>query len=395
MNIGRWYPSLVTLADGKQFVASGVTKLLKPVYPDRPPDSGTNVRQTETYDPATGKWTDNGDAGERSLPLFPRLHLLPDGKVFYNAAGQAFNPFGQSYDEALWNVAAVYDPATRSWTDLGIPGLEGQSLDDLPDLDFGDAVGDLANARHPRRRLEPDDPRLPRLDVLDDAAAAARRRRPLHQGVVPHRGRRAQPAQPGQLLHDERQPDHDDRHGRRRRDVDQADRRPLRPRWYPSGILLPTGEVMAFSGSDRDQVAMPGAEFPIKQAELFDPKTGDWRPMAEGHHPRTYHNSAALLPDGRVLIGGHAPITTAYLRTSRLPGGFAPNDGRDPSFELYSPPYLFRGDRPQIVAGPARPATARRWTWSGPPAARSRASCSCATRPPPTWSTTSATSCCA
>jgi hypothetical protein len=35
-----------------------------------------------------------------------------------------------------------------------------------------------------------------------------------------------------------------------------------------------------------------------------------------------------------------------------MPGGFAPND-RDPSFELYSPPYLSRGTRPKIVSGPS------------------------------------------
>ena len=44
------------------------------------------------------------------LPLFPRMHLLPNGHVFYNANGQSFNPFGQSYDEALWNVAASLRP---------------------------------------------------------------------------------------------------------------------------------------------------------------------------------------------------------------------------------------------------------------------------------------------
>jgi hypothetical protein len=71
--------------------------------------------------------------------------------------------------------------------------------------------------------------------------------------------------------------------------------------------------------------------------------------MATAHRPRTYHNTAVLLPDGRVLVGGHAPISTLYLRDTTLPGGFAPNDGRDPSFELYKPPYLFRGDRPSIT----------------------------------------------
>jgi hypothetical protein len=39
-----------------------------------------------------------------------------------------------------------------------------------------------------------------------------------------------------------------------------------------------------------------------------------------------------------------------------LPGGFSPNDGHDPSFEIFSPPYLFRGPRPKImsVSGPPR-----------------------------------------
>ena len=121
MNFGRWYPSLVTLPDGKVFVASGVTKLLKPLYPNHPLDSGTNVRQTETYDPHTGVWSDNGTGAARSLPLYPRLHLLPDGKIYYDGGGQTFNPMGEAYDELTWNLTAVYDPAARTWKSLTIP----------------------------------------------------------------------------------------------------------------------------------------------------------------------------------------------------------------------------------------------------------------------------------
>lgn len=123
MNYGRWYPSLTTLANGNVFVTSGVTKLVKPVYPSAPLTSGRNVVNTETYDLGCGTWTDNGGQGQRSLPLYPRQHLLPNGQVYYNAGGQAFNPFGQSYDQALWNIVAAYDPVSKSWTDLGYAGL--------------------------------------------------------------------------------------------------------------------------------------------------------------------------------------------------------------------------------------------------------------------------------
>jgi len=351
MNVGRWYPSLVSLGNGREFVASGVEKLVKPVYPDHLEDSFTNVRKTETYDPGTGKWTDNGEAGERSLPLFARLHLLPNGHVYYNAAGQSFNPLGQSYDEALWNVAASYDPATRSWKDLGIPGLEGGTLANLADLDFGQPLADLAKLGIPgggksltipgfrgstfsvMLPLEPD--LLGRYSKASFLTAG---------GVV-------NPPSPGSYLStsDARITTVDTDRG------DAIQTKPTgdlsRPRWYPSGVLLPTGEVMAFSGADRDEVATPGLELPVQQAELWDPSTGDWRPVASGHRPRTYHNTAALLPDGRILIGGHAPITTLYLSHISVPG-FSPNE-RDPSFEIYSPPYLFRGARPQISSAPS------------------------------------------
>src|SRR4029078_12191713 len=40
------------------------------------------------------------------------------------------NPVGQSYDEATWNEAAVYDPAAQTWTALGIPGAsDGSPVD--------------------------------------------------------------------------------------------------------------------------------------------------------------------------------------------------------------------------------------------------------------------------
>ena len=86
MNYGRWYPQLVTLPNGKVFVASGVKLLIQNTTNDATATNG-QVRLTEIYDPATGVWTANETAKNdldtlESLPLFPRMHLAPNGKIF-------------------------------------------------------------------------------------------------------------------------------------------------------------------------------------------------------------------------------------------------------------------------------------------------------------------------
>jgi hypothetical protein len=319
MTFGRWYPSLVTMGDSKVFVASGVTKLIKPFYSDRPTDSGSNVKQTETYDPATGTWTQNKASADRSLPLYPRLHLLPNGHVFFNAGGQTYNPAGQSYDEALWNMAASYNPETQTWTDLGIPGL-GTSAPGFRGSAFSaflplrpDAAGNYTKAQFltaggvlgttPGTYLGIRDSLITTVDVSN-------------------------PARPAMTT--------------------KATGPLTAPRWYGSAVTLPDGSVLTLNGANRDEVVAPGTGNPTTTAELFDPVKQTWTPVATAARGRTYHNTAMLLPDGRVLVGGHAPISTLYGKNQTLPGGFSQNDGRDPSFEIYEPPYLFRGDRPVI-----------------------------------------------
>lgn len=317
MHYGRWYPTLVTLGDGRIFVASGVQKLAKPIYPSHMQDSGRNVVQTETYDPRTGKWKYNGVSADRTLPLYPRLHLLPNGHVYYNAAGQAFNPFGQSYDEVLWNFAASYDPKKKEWTDLGIPGM-------------GTPTGGFRGSTFSIM-----------LPLKPNADGAYKRAEFLTAGGVLGTTPGSYFSIPSSSITTVGTDKQVSISTRETRNLNE-------PRWYSTGVLLPTGEVAAFSGANRDEVSGPGTGNPIQRAELFDPETETWRPLAVARRPRTYHNTAALLPDGRILIGGHAPITTMYGAHGTLPGGFSPNEGRDPTFEIYSPPYLFRGHRPQI-----------------------------------------------
>ena len=61
-----------------------------------------------------------------------------------------------------------------------------------------------------------------------------------------------------------------------------------------------------------------------------------------------------------MLVGGHSPINTGYAFSLDLSAlGLSPNQGRDPSFELYSPPYMYAANRPQITSAPSTTALGR------------------------------------
>jgi hypothetical protein len=374
MHYGRWYPTMVTLGSrgdraGDTFVASGVKNLNKyydeqfdPSDPDQEDStrynrSGDNVNETEVRDWQSGKWELQGpeetqDPSDRPLPLFPRLHLLPNGHVYYNAQGQTYNPNGGSYNEATWNVAAAFDPATRKWNELGVPGTTPDGPPDpfpgfrgstfsvmlplKPEEGYSKArflTGGGVLGTTPGTYLAIDDSRI---DTVDSGTSSE-----------------GSPA--GTLK-------------------THAVGKLNEPRWYGQGTLLPTGEVLVTSGAREDETLAPGSETPVKHAEIFDPETETWRRDAEANRLRTYHNTAALLHDGRVLVGGHAPLPGGNAMRNIVPqdpqhpnrpyAGGTPynqpssqNDGRDPTFEIYTPPYLRTGE-PQ----PNKPAVARCWT---------------------------------
>lgn len=321
MNFGRWYPSLVTLGNGNVFVASGVTKLLKPVY-DQPETallSGTNVEQTETFNTTTGAWSTNAPTADHSLPLFPRLHLLPDGNVYYDAGGQTFNPFGQSYDEALWNTTASYNPTTQTWTDLGLPF--GVSPSASAPLNTSITAGFRGSSFSIM------------LPLVPDSSGTYSTAQFLSAGGVLGTSPGAYLSNASSVINTVTMS------GGSEKFNSTATGALNNPRWFSTGVLLPTGQVIAFNGGNRDDVVLPGTSFPVTQAELFDPTTHTWSPLASSGDPRTYHNTATLLPTGQVLVGGHSPISTGYTYNTTLPGGLIKAQ-RDPSFQIYNPPYL-------------------------------------------------------
>ncbi len=305
MKYARWYPTSVPLADGEVLVAGGVVKLVKSTQMG-------NVRRTETFDPATNAWTENytGPASENALPLLPRLHLMPNGQVFYNGTGQGWNPFGQDINAATFALQQFFDPETKQWSVAGVAPLGARGTatelllplappyDKATILSFGGTLGPT-----------PSGVVATPLSVLTTVAKDGN----IASNMT------------GNLNH---------------------------ARWFSSGVLLPDGQVLAVNGADKDELHSPGFEMPVKTPELFDPRTGQWTEMAKQSRDRTYHSSALLLPDMRVLVGGHAPAATMYGAQHDAGGPFANND-RDPSFEIWSPPYLFRGARPSISSAPA------------------------------------------
>jgi len=95
--------------------------------------------------------------------------------------------------------------------------------------------------------------------------------------------------------------------------------------------LLPTGEVLVTGGTTGG--GFNNRDGAVAAAELWNPTTGYWTMVASSAVIRIYHGTALLLPDGRVLYTGSGDASGA-------------KDERN--YELYSPPYLFKGARPTI-----------------------------------------------
>jgi hypothetical protein len=84
---GRWYPTVTTLGDGRVMTFSGLREI-----------GGTNAT-VEIYTMGSG-WSPEYPAGW-TPPLYPRMHLNTDGRVFYAGPTRG---------------SRFFDPTTKTWT---------------------------------------------------------------------------------------------------------------------------------------------------------------------------------------------------------------------------------------------------------------------------------------
>ena len=258
MAFDRWYPTLVTLGDvpGRTLIASG-----------RP-------SQMEIYDEASGTFstlTTVGAARQFSA-LYPGLHLLPGGEIFFAPVG--FRSGGSAPDNYALNEPAGYfefdnaNPNQGAWNNLGPNDrTKGMSLLLLsPTFPYAQVMvvggGDLARSRTYQII------NLSNLSPVWQPAANL----PLKAGQV-------EPTS----------------------------------RVNPNPVALPDGTVFLSGGAPAGEACW-----------LFNPNTSVWSEMDEAPRERKYHSHAVLLPTGEVMSCGWQNSTIEVFKPPYLFRGARP-----------------------------------------------------------------------
>jgi glycosidase len=279
MNNGRWYPTAVTLADGTALVLSG-----SHFGPDGTTQIINDVQQI---------W--NGTAWRSivnfiGLPLYPRVHVAPNGKVFMS---------GTNAQTFLLDTSG---PGT--WTPLAGPGgsrING-ARDYAPSVmyDVGKVIyiggGNDPGTNAPSANAETID--LTAANPAWRATGSMHHRRRQHNATI-----------------------------------------------LPDGTVLVSGGTQGGGGPNNGFNDLDQGE-PVHVAERWDPATGQWTELAAEAVDRCYHATALLLPDATVLSAGGGEFRPDTPTSVNLPK----DSHRDA--QIFHPPYLFRGPRPDLTAAP-------------------------------------------
>jgi hypothetical protein len=293
------------LADGRLLATGG-----DPDEGDE--DLGVGNPHTTVFDPDTNTWSRHDEMDFKRW--YPSNVVLPDGRTLIiggqaaPGGGDNFIKVMEVFDPDTMQVSQMPDGATK-WT-----GLYPRTvmLADGHILKAGKGV-----------RTFSFDPVRSVWSAVDEMLGGDRK-----QGVVvPLAGNRKVLVSGGRALD-----------GSITASAEVIDMRARRPQWRRVGsmhrarhnhsaVLLPDGKVLIVGGGNSEEKW--GS--PVGLTEMYDPKEERFRAMQRQRTNRTYHSSAVLLPDARVLSAGA-------------------NSGEpeETTVEYFSPPYLFRGRRPRI-----------------------------------------------
>lgn len=292
---GRWYPTVVTMANGKLAMMLGM-----PIAND----TRWNNDMVEVYDAATNTWTDQGPDADVSVPItpstpiptYPRLHVLPDGKIF-----SASPFFATKTDVNSARTCQVWDPISRFWQPTTYAPADDHEFDNWVHLSTT-VLLPLRAAEDYRAKVLTVGAVTPR--VIDFGAATPAWTATSARGLTT-------------------------------------------TRWNCNALLLPDGKVLVVGGSDN-----PGTlDNPALEAELYDPVANSWQTLEAAAVPRQYHAVAVVLSDGRVWTAGTNKNCQPLYNASDPDG--LDETKRETRMEVFTPPYLRAGPRPTISSAPA------------------------------------------
>jgi hypothetical protein len=314
MEHGRWYPTAVRMADGNIAILGGYDET--GVIPSG--ESGSYNEMAEVYRSASGA-LEHWQAGDRGVGLgkpaaskYPNLFVLPNQNIAL--AGPRTTDSATLYTEAFKDRSAA---AGSAWGQVADNmGFYNASAILRPSLNAYDGTWEIWL--------------IAGLQGLGPAMA-----KPTIQA------RSFMPNAPGGT-------------GRW-----AATPPPLnKARNYANTVILPDASLVEVGGGSGTEGGPDNfyldANDPtlstLLRPEILKAGGRRWVLGNPQNEWRTYHSTALLLPDGRVLSAGD-DFHEGIFRSSSTPSGFdvlaaVPDSTRRDSFEIYSPPYLYNGNRP-------------------------------------------------
>jgi hypothetical protein len=240
---GRWYPTVLTLGDGRVMAFSGLNET-----------GGTNSA-VEFYTSGSG-WSTQYPANW-TPDLYPRLHLLPNGKVFYSGAQ---------------TTSKLFDPATTTWnTNFAKTNYSGTRT-------YGTSV---------LLPLTPENNYDPQVIIMGGGNPSTATTEIIDLGA-------ATPAwQQGP-------------------DMSQ-------PRIEMNAVILPNGKVLAIGGSLNDeQTSSASLNADLLGPDPNNPGKYVFSSAGANAYPRLYHSVALLLPDATVWFAGGNPSRGTYVQPMEI-----------------------------------------------------------------------------
>ncbi|HEU4444613.1 MAG TPA: galactose oxidase-like domain-containing protein [Nitrososphaeraceae archaeon] len=259
---GRWYPTLVTLPDGKVWCYNGYDEY------------GVLNRLVEIYDPSSKSWAIKAQSGGTrtytvgsgftsncpgavtptytgvgpTTSFYPRAHLMPSGLVVVNGFQREIWSWRPS--DGVWVGRGTTSTVRHYGTSFLVP-LQNTLSEKGKILVVGGSPTNIDYA-------------VASAEIIDFNASSTAN--PVIRAVSPLTYRRK----------------------------------------YALPVILPNGKLVVFGGTQLRNGQ------PVLAPEMFDPSTETWQTLPSASTARQYHSVALLLPDGRVWVAGAMPQDGVY-----------------------------------------------------------------------------------